>query len=104
MGIRGALFWDRLLLARLDSLTRPVVEHLGTPAPSIRVRISCEIDLCRLHDSLAHARPQYELNCLPIRLAAKRNSCLRTPAPSSLTAPVVSKTTAAYFRCFWVAA
>src|SRR6476659_2651043 len=59
--------------------------------PSIRDKIACDTERCKLHDTLAQARPQYEVNSRPNRLAANRNSCFRISSPSVLIAPKVSK-------------
>ena len=60
--------------------------------PSIRDKIACDTERCRLHETLAQARPQNEVNSRPKRLAANRNSCFRISSPSVLIAPNVSNT------------
>ena len=62
--------------------------------PSIRDKIACDTERCRLHETLAQARPQNEVNSRPKRLAANRNSCFRISSPSVLIAPSVSNTIA----------
>ena len=50
------------------------VEARGGTRPSTRLRISCETDRWRLHDTRAQPLPQNELNSRPRRLAANRNN------------------------------
>jgi len=62
--------------------------------PSIRERIDWATERCKLHDNLAQARPQKDVNSRPKRFAANRKIMRSTSSPSTFTPPRVSNTIA----------